>query len=243
MGNEVSEVRDAASSGKSGHGASVRPLPAEPKHRLRPDSESRRYLRRCAAPPPRTRRERGLGRGVYPHQLAFLLRAPQRELVFSRRRLVEALRLRPSSVALEVGPGPGFFSLAVARAIPRGRLELLDVQVPMLRNARRRIRRTGLSNVRFTCGSATRLPYRADSFDRVFLVAVLGEAPSPAECMSEIARVLRPGGLLAICELPGDPDAVPRETVTALATRLGFRAIDCKPHRGGYALTLELRGR
>ena len=182
------------------------------------------------------------GRGVYPHELAFLLRLPIRSLVFSRRDLVEALRLSPSSAVLEVGPGPGFFSPSVAREVPRGHLELLDVQLPMLRKARRQVRRANLSNVGFACGSAASLPYRADAFDRVLMVAVLGEVSCLGDCVREIARVLQPGGLLVITELPGDPDAVPRNAVEALVTPLGFLPIDYRSLRKGYCMTMELSG-
>lgn len=181
------------------------------------------------------------GRGVYPHELAFLLQVPLRDLVFSRRELVEALRVSPSSVVLEIGPGPGYFSTSVARAIPAGRLELLDLQLPMLQKARRRVRRAKLSNVHFTCGSASRLPYRSGTFDAAFLVAVLGEVTAPAECVREIARVLRPGGILSITELPGDPDALARDTVDAWATACGFRAIASPRVRMGYSVTMQLR--
>jgi ubiquinone/menaquinone biosynthesis C-methylase UbiE len=181
------------------------------------------------------------GRGVYPHELAFLLRLPLRDLVFSRSELVRALRLNPNSAVLEIGPGPGFFSPSVARAIPAGHLELLDLQLPMLRKARRRIRRAKLSNVHFTCASAIRLPYRDDTFDAAFLVAVLGEVDAPPDCVREVARVLRPGGILSVTELPGDPDAVPRETVDSWSTACGFHVVRCSPVRRGYSLTLELR--
>lgn len=180
------------------------------------------------------------GRGVYPHELAFLLRLPLRDLVFSRKQLVEALRLRRDSAVLEIGPGPGFFSPAVARAVPEGRLELLDLQVPMLRMARQRVRRASASNAHFTCGSASRLPYRPDAFDVAFLVAVLGEVPDPRACVAELARVLRRGGLLVIVELPGDPDALSREAVDELATAVGFRPIAEDPVRGGFCAALEL---
>lgn len=181
------------------------------------------------------------GRGVYPHQLAFLLRLPIRDLVFSRRQLVRSLGLDPSAVVLEIGPGPGFFSPAVARELPRGRLELLDLQLPMLQKARRRVRRAGLLNVAFTCGSACGLPYRKNAFDVVFLVAVLGEVSTPQDCLQEIARVLRPGGRLVITELPGDPDALSLEKIQGLVTPLGFRQVDCTALRGGYSTTMELR--
>lgn len=180
------------------------------------------------------------GRGVYPAELAFLLRIPLRELVFSTRQLIERLRLRPDSAVLEIGPGPGYFSPAVASTVPRGRLELLDLQPAMLRKARRRVRRANGANVHYTCASASRLPYADGVFDAVFMVAVLGEVDDPEGCLREVVRVLRPGGLLSVTELPGDPDALARETVESLARPTGLRPFDFLAVRRGFSLTLQL---
>ena len=58
------------------------------------------------------------GEGTYPHELSALLLIPLRRVVLSPEQLVEQLQLTPSSRVLEVGPGPGYFSRAVARAVP-----------------------------------------------------------------------------------------------------------------------------
>lgn len=179
------------------------------------------------------------GRGTYPHQLAFLLRLPLRSLIFSPRRLVALLRLEPDHSVLEIGPGPGFFSAAVAKAIPSGRLALLDLQPEMLRKARRHVRRAGRTNVHFTAGSASQLPYRRASFDRAFLVAVLGEVPDTAGCIRELARVLRPGGRLVVTELPGDPDALSSDDLVSLVEPFGFRLIEGVAHRGSHSVAME----
>jgi ubiquinone/menaquinone biosynthesis C-methylase UbiE len=62
-----------------------------------------------------------------------------------------------------------------------------------------------LTNVTATRGDATALPHADDSVDAVVLTAVLGEIPDQAAALSEIARVLRPGGRLIVGELVGDP--------------------------------------
>src|SRR5262245_46290556 len=142
------------------------------------------------------------GRGVYPHELAWLLLLPGRGLLFSARRLVRELAPAPDARVLEIGPGPGYFSLAVAGAVPKGRLELVDVQREMLEKSRGRLRNAVVSNVGFTRASAARLPFRTGSFDAAFLVAVLGEVDDTSECLAAIARVLRPGGILLVVELP-----------------------------------------
>jgi len=151
------------------------------------------------------------GRGMYPHQFAFLLLAPFRNIILSPRELVARLHVTEASRVLELGPGPGYFSVRVAQSIPRGHLYLVDLQREMLEKARRRMGRAGFSNASFTQASAMSLPFAPGVFDIAFLVAVLGEVPDPGACVESICRSLRPGGILSITELPGDPDVHPNQ--------------------------------
>ena len=143
------------------------------------------------------------GRGTtYPHELAFLLMLPFRRLILSPEQLVERLHVHENSRVLELGPGPGFFSVRVARSLPRGHLYLADIQIEMLRKARARLIRSGVSNASFVRASAGALPFAPETLDVVFLVAVLGEVPDPPACIESITRVLRGGGILSVSELP-----------------------------------------
>ena len=174
------------------------------------------------------------GRGAYPHQLSFVLLTPLRALLLSPAELVRRLGVAEDARVLEIGPGPGYFSPAVARRVARGRLELFDLQREMLAKARRRLRRAGATNVGFVQGDGTRLPYRDASFDAAFLVAVLGEVPDPRACVAEIARVLRPGGVLSVSELPGDPDALSASEVREMAEKAGLVPSESFAIRGGF---------
>jgi len=165
------------------------------------------------------------GRGTYPHELAALLLVPLRRIVLSPSQLVAHLQLTTSSRVLEVGPGPGFFSVAVARAVSRGRLELVDIQMEMLRRARGRLRAAGVGHAAFTQSSASALPFRDAVFDVAFLVAVLGEVSDPGACVASVGRVLRPGGRLVVAELPGDPDVLTSDQLRQLAAGTGLTLV------------------
>src|SRR5215472_14952795 len=110
------------------------------------------------------------GRGTYPHQFAFLLLLPFRGLILSPKALIKRLGLKQNLRVLELGPGPGYFSVEVARNVPHGQLCLVDIQHEMLQKARRRIRRTGLANTSYVQASAMALPFLPETFDIAFLV-------------------------------------------------------------------------
>jgi ubiquinone/menaquinone biosynthesis C-methylase UbiE len=167
--------------------------------------------------------KRGAGRGTCPHQLAFLLESGLRRFILSPERLAERLELKEASTVLELGSGPGYFSRAVARRIPRGYLMLVDLQSEMLQKARGKLAGAGLENVGFVQANGAALPVPSGAWDCVFLVAVLGEVSDPRSCLREIYRVLRPGGLLSLTEQPGDPDFIALPEARALVEGVGFR--------------------
>jgi ubiquinone/menaquinone biosynthesis C-methylase UbiE len=165
--------------------------------------------------------------------MAFSLTLPLRRLILSPEELADRLHLAPTSRVLELGPGPGYFSAEVARRVPEGELVLADLQWGMLRRARQRLA-DGPKNVRLLQADGLCLPFNADAFDVVFLVAVLGEIPDPTACLSEIARVLKPGGLLSNTEQPGDPDGLSPSTLRSLGEGAGFRFVQQFGRRRNY---------
>ncbi len=181
------------------------------------------------------------GRGVCPYQLSLVLDSPFRRFILSPQKLADRLHLAEDSRVLEIGPGSGYFSVEVARRIPRGHLELLDLQLGMLKKARRKLVAAGLHNTGFTVGDAVGLPFGEDTFDVVFLVAVLGEVTDPVACLQDIHRILRPSGLLSVTEQPGDPDFLPLPVVRSLAEQQGFELLESYGKRKNYTANFKVR--
>ncbi len=147
---------------------------------------------------------------------------PLRRLLLSPKKLVKRLELRTNSKVLELGPGPGYFSLEVARSIPEGMLVLVDIQQEMLDMARKRLEKKGISNVQYSMGDAHSLHAVRESYDVVFLASVLGEVSDKRGCLREVHGVLQPNGLLSITEQPHDPHFLPKSEVLGLAREEGF---------------------
>lgn len=201
---------------------------------------------------------RFVGKGIYPHELSFVLDNPLRNFILPAERLANRLELKPDSHVLEIGPGPGYFSVEVAKQIPDGHLVLFDIQHEMLVKSRAKLARSGLprtadpgandhpsandcitNGIAFAQGNAAALPFRPASFDRVFLVTVLGEVSDPEACVARIAEVLRPGGLLSVTEQAGDPDALTEAALETMASRHGFAEPHLTLFRGGFTLNLR----
>jgi ubiquinone/menaquinone biosynthesis C-methylase UbiE len=163
----------------------------------------------------------------FPHQMSPILELRLRRLLVTPAQLADRLHLGETSNVLEVGAGSGVFSVEVARRLPRGHLELFDLQAEMLAKARRKLEAAGLQAVvGYTEGDARKLPFSDHAFDVAFLVAVLGEVPEPRPCLKELHRVLRPAGLLSITEHLPDPDFSRLSRLRALVEREGFALVE-----------------
>ena len=66
------------------------------------------------------------------------------------------------------------------------------------------------------------LPYGNETFDAIFMIAVIGELPDPHQALLEFHRVLKPGGTLALSELLPDPDYSLPGTLERLGAAAGF---------------------
>lgn len=156
-----------------------------------------------------------------PYGQRFWVRPPHPFI--TRARLKEALQPRAGQHILEVGPGTGYYALDTAEWItPSGTLDIFDLQPKMLDHTMRRAKYRGITNITPTQGTAEQLPYPDATFDAAYLVAVLGEIPDQHAALSELARVLRPGGHLIVGELFGDPHWVAPATLLRNGTDAGL---------------------
>lgn len=154
---------------------------------------------------------------------AWLLDNPVRHALWPPWSLIRRAGIERGHRVLEVGPGIGYYTVPMARAVaPAGRVVCVDLQPGMVAKLSRRLAAAHAANVDLILGDATRLPFRPAVFDRSVLVTVLGEVPNRRVALEEQARVLRPGALLAVGEQLPDPDYLPPRTVASLGTDAGL---------------------
>ncbi len=123
------------------------------------------------------------------------------------RPILDRVGIQPGERILELGPGPGAFTVEAAQRVrPEGRLIAVDIQPKVIAQVEERVREVGLTNVETHVADAYHLPLDDASVDRAFLVTVLPEIPDQSRALAELRRVLKLGGLLSITEEFTDPD-------------------------------------
>ncbi len=103
------------------------------------------------------------------------------------------------AVALDVACGPGTFTIALAQCVAH--VHGLDLTTALLEQARAVIDKLGLRNVSLQCGDATALPFAEASFDLAVCGYSLHHIPEPGVVLCQMARVVRPGGVVAVVDM------------------------------------------
>jgi ubiquinone/menaquinone biosynthesis C-methylase UbiE len=126
------------------------------------------------------------------------------------RRLVAARAVQMASrgEAVDLGCGPGQLVIAMAGQAPDLHVTGVDLSDEMLAQANENAQCAGLaSRVSFRPGDAQQIPFPDGSLDLVVSTASLHHWSDPVSVLSEIARVVRPGGSFLIFDLRRDMPA------------------------------------
>jgi SAM-dependent methyltransferase len=125
--------------------------------------------------------------------------------VYDARWTVSLLDIQPESQVLEIGFGPGVSTQYAAAKATQGFVVGIDHSETMVQAARRRNAeaiRAGRMDLKQ--GDVASLAYPDQSFDKAFSIHSIYFWTKPVDCLKELRRVLKPGGLLAITIQPKD---------------------------------------
>ena len=148
----------------------------------------------------------------------------------------------------DIGCGPGFFTIPLAKFLVSGRLYALDLDQEMAAACRRRVAESRMGNVEVMECDAFEFPLEPASLDGAFLAFVAHHSPDPVRFLAAVRSLLQPRGWCTVLEWrrkeTGEGPPLERRLDPAqlrdLATRAGFRYRDVRNlNEDQYMVTLR----
>jgi ubiquinone/menaquinone biosynthesis C-methylase UbiE len=137
---------------------------------------------------------------IFIRIIAAVMESRFRYRFFGPVRILQGAEIHPAQTVLEVGCGTGFFTLPAARLLGgQGNLVAMDKLPISVEVVTKKAQAANLKNVRVIQGDALNTQLAAESFDVVLIFGVIPAPMLPMEkLLSEMQRILKPGGIMAI---------------------------------------------
>ena len=175
---------------------------------------------------------------ICPHQMALTLDNGLRRLIQHPQRILGSY-LRSGHTAVDLGCGPGFFTVDMARLVgDGGQVIAVDLQQKMLDHVARKARRKNMAGrIRLHRCHPERIGLTAAA-DFVLAYYMVHETPDPAAFLAEIRGFLKPGGHLLVVEPRLHVSRKDFVRLEALVEKVGFAIADRPRGMGGRSLLL-----
>jgi len=108
--------------------------------------------------------------------------------------------LSPEMNVLECGCGPGAVTFEIAKVVTSGKVVGLDIDKDQIDSNNLKLSGSAIGNMKFETGSVLQLPYPDDTFDVVYMQALIVHIKTPLHAIKETRRVLRKNGLIILRE-------------------------------------------
>lgn len=137
---------------------------------------------------------------------------PLLPLVRNPYKLLKAAGLAEDQKVFEVGCGPGFFTIPAARIVgDKGHVYAIDIHPRAIARVRKKVDKEALANITTMCINASNTGLPGRSVDLAFLFGLRYIAGGLENVISELRRVLKPGGILSFEKTRGSEAALIEE--------------------------------
>lgn len=160
---------------------------------------------------------------------------PKLEESYDPQSLIALVPIMNDQKVADVGSGPGWLSIPLAKYLYGGKLYAVDIQEGMLEKVAERAAQYRMHNVETVLSKESTIPLDDGAVDGLVLSGTLNEATRAKSLFKECARILRPSGWLAVVEwLPIEQDSefgppakqrIPMTEVVEMGTSLGLHRV------------------
>jgi len=179
---------------------------------------------------------------ICSHKHAFFLDNIVRKLFQSPRRILGSY-ITSGQTVIDLGCGPGFFTLAMAKMVgPDGRVVSIDIQPEMLDIVQKKAEKKGYhKRIHLHQCQENTLGYEAD-FKADFILAyyMIHEVKNPDALLIELKQLLKRDGFILIVEPPFHVSEKQFSALIDLTKKQGFKAVDFPRGKGGRSVLLSL---
>lgn len=163
-----------------------------------------------------------------PSFLTPLIDNPIRRRFIQKPEIIaERLKVESGMIVVEIGPGKGNYTKAVAdKILPNGKVYAIDIQEAVIKRLKERVKKENISNIIPRVDDAYNLSFEDESVDRIYAIACLPEIPEPVRALKEFKRILKSDGIISFSELFLDPDYPLRRTEKRWAKEAGLKFIE-----------------
>ena len=178
------------------------------------------------------------------------LLSPERERELDPFMVITFMPMDPYERVADIGCGPGFFSVPLAKYLVYGKLYCLDVMDEMLEVVGKRVAQANLGNVEIMKCGPTDFPVPEGSLDGVFLAFVVHQAEDRVSLLKAAGELLKLGGWCTVlewfrkgteCGPPLEHRIEPRE-IEALAGEAGFQFRSWRSLNGRHYMAVLRKG-
>ena len=148
----------------------------------------------------------------------------RRKLIQNPTNIANRMQLQAGMTIVEIGPGKGNYTKTIAKQIlPNGKVIAIDIQESIIKDLKKTLEKEKTLNIEPKIDNAHNLSIPSKSIDRVIAISCLPEIPKPIQVLNECKRILKPNGLVCLCELIFDPDYPRRATEKKWALEAGLK--------------------
>jgi SAM-dependent methyltransferase len=139
-------------------------------------------------------------------------------------RLLEIAGLKPGQKVVEVGCGPGFFTIPAAKMVGTyGIVYAVDINPRAVKRVEEKMRKYGINNIRPILGNAANSGLHDSSIDLTFIFGLRYIAGGLDNLVLELYRILKAGGILSFEKTAGSDEKLIEEVEKAGFTKADKR--------------------